>query len=140
MKPNKLAAAGAILEASRGVMSKREAARRAGIAEARWRQIVRGVQRINGVDVPVSTKATTLARMAQAVGADVGVVLRTAGFDPAVANTTAPAEDPGSVAGRLRLIRDELNTLLAEVDSGAGRELVADGDRYGWAADTTAHD
>lgn len=118
-----LASAGAILEAARGAMSKREAARRAGIAEARWRQIVRGTQRISGVDVPVSTRPDTLRRMAAAVGADPAAVLVAAGFpvdDTDGRAASAELLSPADVAARLAAIRDEVTALLA---------VIADSDR-----------
>lgn len=50
-------------------LSGREAARRAGISETRWRQLESGVIRVKGTDYPEMAPAETLARMAQAVGA-----------------------------------------------------------------------
>lgn len=49
-------------------LSQREAAHRAGISEARWRQIVSGYQAVSGRKVPVRGPDGTLARMAYAVG------------------------------------------------------------------------
>lgn len=49
-------------------MSAREAARRAGISDARWRQITSGYQTVSGTRVPVSGPPETIARMAQVVG------------------------------------------------------------------------
>lgn len=56
----------AALEAS--PLTQRAAARRAGISDTRWRQIVSGYQAIGGVKVPFRTRDETLARMAHAVG------------------------------------------------------------------------
>jgi hypothetical protein len=51
-------------------LSVAEAARRAQLSEARWRQIAKGVQQINAdLAVPVIGPASTLARMALVVGA-----------------------------------------------------------------------
>jgi transcriptional regulator with XRE-family HTH domain len=75
---------GAILEdarESRGI-KKRDAARRAGISEALWRQYVTGVRSVaRGVTMPVSTTKESLRKMANAVGADPVEVLRAAGHD-----------------------------------------------------------
>lgn len=50
-------------------MSAREAAKRAGMSDGRWRQIVSGYQTVSaGVYAPVRGPAETLARMAQVVG------------------------------------------------------------------------
>lgn len=50
----------------RAHMSVREAARRAGISEGRWRQIMNGYQTVSaGVHIPVIGPAETVARMAQ---------------------------------------------------------------------------
>lgn len=50
-------------------MSQREAARVAGMSDARWRQIVSGYQMVSGQPVAVTAPAETIARMAQVVGA-----------------------------------------------------------------------
>lgn len=49
-------------------LSQREAARRAGLSEARWRQLVAGYQLVSRTMVPVRSPDETLARMARAVG------------------------------------------------------------------------
>lgn len=52
-------------------LSTREAARRAGMSDTRWRQIVRGWQKVGDeVYVPVRAPAKTIVRMARVVGAD----------------------------------------------------------------------
>lgn len=48
-------------------MSQREAAKRSGISESRWRQIVSGYQKIGDTYVPVRGPADTVARMASVV-------------------------------------------------------------------------
>lgn len=83
MTDDGLTAHGQILEDARGGTSKRQAARDAGISEARWRQIVTGRQRQSGIDVPVNPKRETLIKMANAVGADVNKVLIAAGLEGA---------------------------------------------------------
>lgn len=49
-------------------ISQREAARRSGISETRWRQLVSGYQVVSREKVPVRSPDDTLARMARAVG------------------------------------------------------------------------
>lgn len=51
-------------------LSKREAARRAGISDSRWRQIESGWQTKNGVRQPAQTTAETLEQIAEVVGLD----------------------------------------------------------------------
>lgn len=60
---------GIALEAARERLgiSQREAARRAGISETRWRQITKGFHKTGGVLVPNRGPAETIARMAVAV-------------------------------------------------------------------------
>lgn len=77
-----LSALGVLLEQHRGSLSKRQAARRAGISEGRWRQIVTGQQKAGGVVIPVNPRKDTVIAMAEAVGADVSDALVAAGFDP----------------------------------------------------------
>lgn len=60
-------------------LSVSEAARRAGISESRWWQIVRGYQTVGGIDVPVNAPPETIARMAKAVGNLTSADLRAAG-------------------------------------------------------------
>ena len=57
------------LDARRPHMTQREAARLAGISDARWRQLVTGYQSVGqGHYAPLTARAETLARMAAAVG------------------------------------------------------------------------
>lgn len=49
-------------------ISQREAARRARMSEARWRQLVSGYQLVQRTHVAVRSPDKTLARMARAVG------------------------------------------------------------------------
>lgn len=49
-------------------LSQRAAAKRAGLSEARWRQLVAGFQLVSRTKVPVRSPDETLARMARAVG------------------------------------------------------------------------
>ena len=52
----------------KGRLSQREAAKRAGISEGRWRQVQKGYQSAGGQKIPVVAPADTLARMAEVVG------------------------------------------------------------------------
>jgi len=91
MTTEELSPAGHLLEAARGSMSKREAARRAGISEGRWRQIVTGVQRMGkGNVIPTTSKPETLTAMARAVRADLHAVLTAAGFEAPTEDLSAP--------------------------------------------------
>jgi hypothetical protein len=56
------------LAKSRPKLALREAARRAGISEARWRQIAAGYVMVSGEPSVFSAPAETLARMARTVG------------------------------------------------------------------------
>jgi transcriptional regulator with XRE-family HTH domain len=57
------------LAQKRSRLSQRQAAKRAGMSEARWRNIVSGYQSVSaGVYIPVRGPAETVARMAQVVG------------------------------------------------------------------------
>lgn len=66
----------------RGKMSKREAARRAGISETWWRRAESGTQSVAGQEVPISVTAETVTAIARAINADVAEALRLAGHDP----------------------------------------------------------
>ena len=74
---------GQYLQDARGKMSIREAARRAGISESRWRQVEAGVQKMaGGIEVPVHPRPETVAAMCRAISADVSKGLELAGHDP----------------------------------------------------------
>lgn len=74
---------GPALKRARGRMAIREAARRAGISEGRWRQLETGYQGSKDYLTPVTTKPTTVASVAEAVGWNVDDALRKAGFSTA---------------------------------------------------------
>jgi hypothetical protein len=65
-----------------GFVSQREAARRAGISEGRWRQIEAGHRWVGGQRVRETTTASRVARMARAVGIDERTAVGVAGLDP----------------------------------------------------------
>src|SRR5258708_22093423 len=78
-------------------LSAREAARRAGISEGRWRQIASGYQVVSaGVYAPVHGPAGTLARMAAVVGVTPAQLRRAGRPDAARALAAAPAGPNGS--------------------------------------------
>lgn len=73
--------AGARIQRARGTMSIREAARRAGISEARWRHIEKGYQPIGGHQVPVNPRTENVVAIAKAVGMDPAELFRIMGRD-----------------------------------------------------------
>lgn len=74
---------GAFLRSARGMMSIREAARRAEISESRWRQVEAGYQQMaGGIKAPVSPRPETIAAMCKAISADIAEGLRLAGHNP----------------------------------------------------------
>lgn len=115
---------GRIIEAARGKVSAREAARVAEISEGRWRQIVTGVQKAGGgIVLPVNPRTETLISMASAVGADVATVLRAAGVDPieadaAVTEASTPTSGITSYSNDdlLKEIRRRMTTEERESD------------------------
>ena len=97
-------------------MSAREAARRAGISEGRWRQITGGYQVIRpGVYAQVRGPATTLAKMATV-----------AGVTPE-ALAAAGREDAGRVMREQQERRDgdEMLARVRAMDTDQTRELLA---------------
>lgn len=79
-------------------ISGREAARRAGMSEGRWRQIVAGVERKAGADVAARGTDRTVVAMALAVGVDPAAAL--------------------AAAGR-RVLPEHLDALVADVQASA---------------------
>jgi transcriptional regulator with XRE-family HTH domain len=102
---------------SRAKLSAREAARRAGISEGRWRQIAGGYQVVSaGVYAPVRGPADTLARMAAVVGVT-PAQLRRAGR-PDAARALAAGEQDAEMS-------QELLQRVRELNSDQARELLA---------------
>jgi hypothetical protein len=98
-------------------LSAREAARRAGISEGRWRQIAGGYQVVSaGVYAPVRGPAHTLARMAAVVGVT-PAQLRRAGRPDAA---RALAADPAGAD-----VVHQLLQRVREMNSEQARELLA---------------
>jgi hypothetical protein len=98
-------------------LSAREAARRAGISEGRWRQITGGYQVVSpGVYAPVRGPAGTLARMAAVAGVS-PAQLRAAGRDDAAELLARqPEEQPAA---------DQLLERVRAMDPEQARELLA---------------
>jgi hypothetical protein len=121
-------------------LSAREAARRAGISEGRWRQIAGGYQVVSaGVYAPVRGPAATLARMAAVVGVTPAQLREVGRADAARELTAAPAVAAAGaeVLQRIReMDQDEARELLAAIALQLGIKLpdgrAADGERrYG---------
>ncbi len=114
--------------ASEGI-SAREAARRAGLSEGRWRQITAGYQVVSpGVYAQVRGPAATLARMAAVVGVS-PAQLRSAGRDDAATVLAArldrkPADD--EMLERIKAMdTDQTRELLATIALRLGISLPA---------------
>ena len=101
----------------RAGLSAREAARRAGISEGRWRQITGGYQVVSpGVYAPVRGPAGTVARMAAVAGVS-PAQLRAAGRDDAAELLARqPEEQPAG---------DQLLERVRAMDPEQARELLA---------------
>jgi transcriptional regulator with XRE-family HTH domain len=99
-------------------LSAREAARRAGLSEGRWRQITGGYQVVSpGVYAQVRGPAGTLARMANAAGVSVAE-LRAAGRADA-ADVLASQRERTAETGA------ELLERVRAMDTDQARELLA---------------
>lgn len=121
---------GALIEtaaAAKG-MSGRKAAHAAGLSDARWRQIVNGFVTVGvGQKVEVVAPDATLARMAQVLDV-MPDQLREAGrpdaADLLLVITGMDAEndwhDIGTALDRLRSIRTQLDSVIAELAAGGG--------------------
>jgi hypothetical protein len=110
-----------------GPLSARQAARQAGISEARWRQITSGYQVVSpGVYAPVRGPAATLARMAAVAGVT-AADLRAAGRDDAAGMLDGQAADNSAQDRLLRRIRsmdnDQARELLAQIAVRVGISL-----------------
>ncbi len=100
-------------QASEGI-SAREAARRAGLSEGRWRQITGGYQVVSpGVYAQVRGPAGTLARMAAVVGVT-PAQLRAAGRD-----------DAAKILADRKPAADQMLERIRAMDTDQARELLA---------------
>lgn len=87
---------GELLESAREQvlqLSTREAARRAGISDTRWKQVVTGVAMRGGTTIPANATARTLVAMACAVNLDPTDVLTAAGTPASAESVAAMVED-----------------------------------------------
>jgi hypothetical protein len=97
-------------------LSAREAARRAGISEGRWRQIAGGYQVVSaGVYAPVRGPAETLARMAAVVGVTPAQLTEAGRPDAARALASSGPDSP----------HDLLLQRVSEMNPAQARELLA---------------
>src|SRR5215469_1981815 len=102
----------------RAGLSAREAARRAGLSEGRWRQISGGYQVVSpGIYAHVRGPAATLAKMASAAGVT-AAELRAAGR-PDAADVLDSQRERGTEAGA------ELLERVRAMDADQARELLA---------------
>lgn len=119
---------GALLEQARAQVgiSKREAARRAGVSEGRWRQVTTGVQKLGSTTVPVNPRLATVLTMARAVGVDELEAAAAAGFEEVTLGDSAASLRSVQVSGPAServeaLIRDIYASQMPERRKG---ELV----------------
>jgi hypothetical protein len=102
-------------------LSAREAARRAGLSEGRWRQITAGYQVVSaGVYAPVRGPAATLARMAAVAGVTPDQLRQAGRPDAAKALDAAPATAGDEVLQRVRemdqvQVRELLGTIALQL-------------------------
>ena len=112
-------------------ISQREAARRADLSEARWRQLVSGYMLVQRTYVPVRSPDKTLARMARAVGVTAeelvsagregaATALREVEEEAARAAEAAASQDPAEGPSRV----DERWQLVEAVLRQAGNGLT----------------
>jgi hypothetical protein len=112
----------------RARLSGREAARRAGLSETRWRQIVNGYQDVGGVRIPVTAPDETLVRMAQVVSVT-SDQLRQAGRSPAaelldeLAKPPTPASTPEASASNAQI--EAITALLATLTPEAREQVLS---------------
>ena len=119
MNARELTPLGRLLEAARTEVlriSGREAARRANITEARWRQVVTGVQSRAGVRVPVRPKAITVVAMALAVQIDPAEALAAAGMARTSADVAALVEETRRDAAAQGAAQTAGDELAAEIE------------------------
>lgn len=88
-------------------LSKREAARIAGISEGRWRQVVTGIQKAGAVNVPVNPRRNTVTAMATAVRVDQAQALKAAGLEP-LPSAAAADEPPTGDEAITRVMKSDL--------------------------------
>ncbi len=72
-------------------LSKRQAAKRAGISDGRWRQLEAGHETVRGQIYSVKTTPATIARIASALGLPLDELLELAGLEPDSVADSGPA-------------------------------------------------
>jgi hypothetical protein len=115
-------------------LSARQASRRAGISEGRWRQIASGYQVVSpGVYAPVHGPAQTLARMAAVAGVTPAQLTEAGRTD--AANALASQKTDASHEQMLQRVRDmspeQARELLAAIAVQLGIRPEAEERRYG---------
>jgi hypothetical protein len=115
-------------------LSARQASRRAGISEGRWRQIASGYQVVSpGVYAPVHGPAQTLARMAAVAGVTPAQLTEAGRTD--AANALASQKTDASHEQMLQRVREmspeQARELLAAIAVQLGISAEADERRYG---------
>ena len=111
-------------------LSAREAARRAGLSEGRWRQITSGYQVVSaGVYAPVRGPEATVARMAAVAGVTPAQLELAGRPDAAAALAAAPGTDAGdAILRRVReMSTDQARELLAAIAVQLGVTLGGEG-------------
>jgi lambda repressor-like predicted transcriptional regulator len=127
---------GALIGAAlrRAGISAREAARRAGISEGRWRQITGGYQVVSpGVYAQVRGPGSTLAKMAAVAGVT-PAELRAAGREDAAQELARQQDRPlgEEMLARVRALdTDQAHELLATIARHLGISLARAGDQDG---------
>jgi hypothetical protein len=116
-------------------LSAREASRRAGISEGRWRQIASGYQVVSsGVYAPVHGPAETLAKMAAVAGVTPAQLIDAGRPDAANALVSREAAD-ASHEQMLQRVREmspeQAQELLAAIAVQLGIRAGAEERRYG---------
>jgi hypothetical protein len=106
-------------------LSVREAARRAGLSEGRWRQITAGYQIVSpGVYAEVHGPAATIARMAWVVGVTAEQLSDVGRDDAAQLLAAHSRSDIDEIMARVReLNADQARELLARIASQLGITL-----------------
>jgi transcriptional regulator with XRE-family HTH domain len=128
---------GALISAARNRagLSAREAARRAGISEGRWRQIAGGYQVVStGIYARVHGPAATLARMAAVTGVTPAELSAAGRDDAALALARQQERTPEQeMLARVRALgREQARDLLATIALRLGIALPGDGQQsYG---------
>lgn len=108
-------------------VSKRRAAEMAGISEGRWRAIVNGYQSAGGGQtVTVVAPANTLARMARVVDVSADQLREAERADAADVllvlmgmHAESDWQHVGSALDRLRTIRDQVDSVIADLSTGS---------------------